>query len=379
MIRGGMHRYTQGTNRLVSGLLSRALKAWKASCGVLSDYAVWRPDVDHSVFAVDNRELPTTVRRRARLYHRVSCDGSLWSREVVEFEHASALIGHVDTSSDYEVFRKGYASRLERLLEQVDPSRHRLLAPSKGALRSLTGAVSVDPHVLEAIRVVPWSTASWECEAWENMPGRLRVFHYAGYHPYAKGTHDVLAVARRLPDVEFVVSGDAAHPVFANKPGNVHVLPVSSARLYRRALRSSDVLVCPTYADGWGVFLDGLGGGRPIVCYDSYDKTEAVQDGVSGVVVALPKPLSFCDSLVTGCYRNWQEYCTLVLRSQDDARVSQIAGALGRYSESPGLLEAHARGSRALYRLLHLPAKRMKTINGIYRELLEWGVYGREP
>jgi hypothetical protein len=363
-----MHRYKRGLSRKVAGLALRARIMGKQIRGLFTGYPVYRPWVDHSVYAIDNARLGSTLRSRANIVHQVSIGGSLASRAVVEFEHAFALLGHLDERTDYVAFREHLPQAAKRLRAMLDLSRHRLVAASHGARRSLLDLDVFSEVELGLIPVVRWATIAHSRSPHAERR-QLEVFHFGGQHPIAKGTHDVLEVARLLPDVRFHLSVELSHPAVANSPSNVDLHPFWSRSQYLRALRCSDVMLSPLYSDGWGVYLDALAFGLPIVCYDTYDKREAVEHGQTGFVISAPKELSFYDSFLSGRYQCWSQYQEHVLTGRDSNRVARLADALVIYASQPGLLAEHSMGAMTRRAAKHDPKSRLSMLRAIYDEL----------
>jgi glycosyltransferase involved in cell wall biosynthesis len=366
-------RYSRGFAKKAKAIRATAEWRWKLLKGRLGSYPVYRPPVDHSVYEVDNRLLGSTDQRSATLTHQVSWVREVPGRCLVEFEHPFALVGHVDERTDYVRFRDELRARVERFCRWFDPCRHRLLATSAGAAaraRSLFLEHSC-PVPEQAIEVLHWGA-----QAVPHCPDRtrraLRVFHYGGAYPWAKGTGDLLAVARLLPHVHFFVSADPGHALFCGQslPANVELTPFTSKRDYVRMMGQSDVVMCPTYSDGWGVFIDALARGMPVIAYGSYDKAEAVIDGRTGFVVPLPAKLSLYDGFMAGQFRNWAEYNAFVASSESSELRSALGEAVNRYETDRALLLAHAEAAAELFRQRHDGLARVKRIREIYRAML---------
>jgi glycosyltransferase involved in cell wall biosynthesis len=345
--------------------------------GAVSGYPVYRPPVDHTVSVAENRHLPTTFAPLARIVHRTglpyprpTCpEGAL-----IEFEHGFGLINLPLPGDDYLAFVDDQPKRLHSFLDWYDPERHRLVGTSREAVASALGLFLRHDLTLaeRGIEQLYWSTPKTRYQI-DPPCARLEVFHYGGMYPYAKGTHDVIAVARRCRTVQFNVSVDASHPLLSRRaalPANLRLLPMESRRLYDEALQRSHLCLCPLYADGWGTPLEALGAALPLVIYDSYDKSETVIPGETGELITLEKSLSLYDGFYQGNYRNWEGFNRFIADSSSALRVERLADAVMRYDDDRQRLVAHSRAAGLLHDRHHAAGPRLRRLRQIYRELL---------
>jgi glycosyltransferase involved in cell wall biosynthesis len=368
-------KYRTGWDRRLHAASLLARQYAKQTQGALRQWPVYRPPIDHAVYDFDNEALPSTYPSRARIVHRMSWSGVLDRPAVIEFEHPFALVGHLDARTSYRDFARDLPSRLGTFIESFDPQKHRLLGTSQLA-------VSAAHELLQAFGLNVASD-SIEVLRWGGLPrlpavrtprARLRVFHYGGAFPFAKGTHDVIAVAARLPHVEFEICVNLAHPLAqATRLRNVHFHPLESKAAYDAAIDRSHVLLNPLYADGWGAILDALARSMPLVTYDSYDKAEAVRHGTSGVLVHLPPHLSFYASVLAGEYDTWDDYNAYVAAHRDPVRVDALAAAIEAYEADIDLLRFHSREAACLYREQHDGPARIARLRTIYNEIAGFG------
>lgn len=367
-----MIKYATGFRRIVRSKLFWGSFFLKSTWGALRNYPVFRVPHDHSVYAADNQRLPTTTFKRARLVHRVSCWEKQEKPAVIEFEHPFMLIGGVGEGLDYDKLRATMADKFRELVGWLDPQRYRLVATStmagERAVATLARYGMAAPDGI--VRVLPWSSEVRRRSV-PPMRGVLNVFHYGGLYPASKGTLDVLRVAALLPQVLFHVSVALDHPMLPKRlPANVKLFPLYSRRDYYSALRRSHVVLHPIYGDGWGIIIDALAHAMPVVLYDSYDKAEGIEDGVSGRVVSLPSSLSFYDNFLHGKFRTVSEFEQLIADSYDESRISRLAQALNQYAESEDLLRNHSTAAVARVVAKHEPDRRAKQLRALYDELL---------
>lgn len=114
----------------------------------------------------------------------------------------------------------------------------------------------------------------------------LRVL-FAGSLCLMKGFHVFVEVAREFgPSAEFRAAGGVqVRPEYLSRASNfVRCLGHLSARRMREEMARADVLVFPTFSDGFGlVQLEAMAAGLPVIATGACG--EAVRDGVEGFVV----------------------------------------------------------------------------------------------
>ena len=367
-----MIRYSKGITKKLKGRMAQCRFIAKSRYGKLTRYPVYRPDIDHSLYEVDNRLLGSTTRDKALIIHQMSWQKPISKPALVEFEHGLALINPPDRFSDFVQYRESIPKRIEAFFSWFIPGVHRLCGSSSGAMESF----------LALARQHGKDVPLWACETlkWSHIKSRsiirpprnrLRVFHYGGWYPFAKGTHDILALAKLFPSVDFEISVDLEQPcVKSVRCDNVHLYPAHSRRLYNAAMKRSHILLHPIYSDGWGVGLEALSLAMPMIVYDSYDKSEIVINEKTGYLISVPKQLSYLDSFYTGPYQNWDEYNTYVADHDNSQQVELLAEALEKYCRQPEMLLEHSREASIFFDLHHNPAARVRRIREIYAEIL---------
>ncbi|MFH1130703.1 MAG: glycosyltransferase [Pseudomonadota bacterium] len=373
-----MVRYSRGTKKLfLSSKRTVALRS-KMLLGAIRHYPVFRPLVDHSVYREDNRRLGCTFRKRAKIIHSISWPARIPNNippgALIEFEHPFALVGHLDEQTDYVSFRQNLHSLLQNFLAWFHHGQHRLIGCTNGAVRSLLALFhdSYSQYLSESVELLRWGIPKYRHRI-TPPKNKLNVFHYGGPYPYAKGTHDVLAAARRLLSVDFHVVADLTHPLFRTPPPvNVRLYPFENKRQYDLALFQSHLLIYPIYADGWGVILDALSAALPIIIYDSYDKDEAVIHDKTGMLVRLPKQLSFYDDFARGEYRNWTEYNTMIADCFSQERANTLASFVENYARDKNMLIEHSWQTSLLHDRHHDPRRRIHRIHQIYENIIRY-------
>lgn len=367
-----MLRYSSGLRKRVICQRERLRFASKRMWAVLTRYPVFRPRVDHTVYESDNKYLGTTSGERAFMEHRVSCTHPISKPALIEFEHGFALFGHLDEKTDYVRFRQSLPKKLRVFFGWFNPEIHRLCATSfkaRDMFRSMCRDHGYDlPE--SACEVLRWGFPKRRSVV-RPPSGKLRVFHYGGFHPFSKGTGDVFALAKLFPSVSFEVSVDLNHPfVRKNVPPNVNLYPVESKARYNAAMKKCHILVYPVYGDGWGVGLECMSLAMPIIVYNSYDKSEMVSDNSTGYVVRIPEHLSFYDGFMESPCRNWTEFGEYISADDNSDRVALLASALENYCRSTRTLMEHSRAAAVRLEKYHDPLIRIRRIKEIYAEIL---------
>lgn len=368
-----MQKYHSPWSRRLRAAASLLHQHGRATVGVLRGWPVYRPPIDHSLYAFDNAHLPTTYPQRARLVHRVSWWTEIAQPALIEFEHALALVGHVDLNDDYVEFKRSLPGRLARFFDWFSSGQHRLLGATSEAVQSAHTLAARYGHAIpsDRIEVLRWGGQLLR-PCLPDVTGPLRVFHFGGKYPAFKGSHDVLAVARRLPRVSFHVVIDLEHPFAeALRLPNVTLHSVDNKRTYDQTLSLCHVLLHPIYGDGWGVILDALSQAMPMVIYDTFDKREALQPDETGSLVPVPARLSFYDGFMNNDYANFHEYNAFVVQHADPSRVDAMVSALSAYDADRQRLRAHSLATGRFYLARHDGRQRVARIRAIYDEMLQ--------
>ncbi len=105
-----------------------------------------------------------------------------------------------------------------------------------------------------------------------------------------KGTLDVLAAARALPDVDFVLVGDVLEDVrdaISRAPANVVALGHSTREQVLDDLAAGDLFVFPSHREGFpNAVLEAMAVGLPVVSTRVGAVTDMIEDGCGGYLVA---------------------------------------------------------------------------------------------
>jgi glycosyltransferase involved in cell wall biosynthesis len=110
---------------------------------------------------------------------------------------------------------------------------------------------------------------------------------YVGEISHRKGIPVLLRAARRLPDLQFVLTGSVVTPsLLRGLPPNARWMgPLPHADV-AALMREADVFVLPSLEDSYGlVVAEAMASGLPVVLSDHVGASETIERGVTGFVV----------------------------------------------------------------------------------------------
>ena len=84
--------------------------------GKITNYPVFRPPIDHSLYEADNRLLGSTTRSNAKIIHQMSWSSPILKPVLVEFEHGLALIKPPHQNSDFVQYRQDISYKINSFL-----------------------------------------------------------------------------------------------------------------------------------------------------------------------------------------------------------------------------------------------------------------------
>ncbi len=123
--------------------------------------------------------------------------------------------------------------------------------------------------------------------------GRPVEVLFVGWLLEAKGVRELLAAARELPDVRFTLVGHQ-EPHFTAEirdellafGDRLRALPARSHEEVFQLYREADVFVLPTWREGFpNVVIEAMAAGLPVVSTPVGAIPEAIEDGISGLLV----------------------------------------------------------------------------------------------
>ncbi len=121
---------------------------------------------------------------------------------------------------------------------------------------------------------------------------RIKVL-YAGWITVVKGCREILAVARQLPEVEFILLGPVKadmEPHLQSLPANVTLGGEVSPNMVLQQMSASELFLFPTsHAEGFpNVVLETMAVGLPVVATRVGAIPEMIEQGKGGLLVSRP-------------------------------------------------------------------------------------------
>ncbi len=136
----------------------------------------------------------------------------------------------------------------------------------------------------EKIRVIPTGIAGLT-PLRKRKRGRQRTVLYAGLLNRRKGVGLVLAIARRLPDVRFLIAGDGPDRARLERAAPANVTFLGWRRDLPELLRTSDLLLFPSRAEGLpGIVMEAMYYGTPVVSTHIPCTTDLITHGEHGLL-----------------------------------------------------------------------------------------------
>ena len=131
---------------------------------------------------------------------------------------------------------------------------------------------------------------------------RIRVI-YAGWIKVAKGCQEILAVARQLSEVEFILLGPVKADMkrhLQSHPANVIVGGDVTRNIVLQQMIASDLFLFPSYHEGFpNAVLEAMAVGLPVVATRVGGIPEMIEDGKGGLLVSSPDTHKLTSALQT--------------------------------------------------------------------------------
>ena len=174
------------------------------------------------------------------------------------------------------------------------------------------------------IAVIPYGVdlAAFTPTAYPRSDPPVRCL-FVGQLSHRKGIPVLLRAARRLPDIEFLLTGPLVSPgVLRGLPPNVRRLGPIPHGAISTIMRESDIFLLPSIEDSYGlVVVEAMASGLPAIVTDHVGASEVIASGVNGLVV----PAGDDEALVTA-----------LRRLSDDGDLRSQMGRAARDSVSAG-------------------------------------------
>jgi phosphatidylinositol alpha-1,6-mannosyltransferase len=314
---GGIPAY----NRLVCRVLNEIGGAEKVHVLIATDKA---SDIEGASNKLPNLKLQAFDQNRAALTWR-------FAKLALTHKVDLVLIGHVNYAPlglmlkrfqpqlRYGVMLYGIEAwqQLPRLKRHALQNADFMISISDYTKQRAVQANSLDadriyllPNALEWTKGEPETRAARSTSAFgTQLLSVCRLEQTEQYKGVDKVIEALPAVARRVPDIRYVVVGGGTdlprHQALAEKLGvaeRVHFSGVLGDEALRACYRNCDVFVMPSAGEGFGfVFLEAMKYGKPIVAANSGGAPEVVQDGVTGKLVEYGDKEQLAQALIDLC------------------------------------------------------------------------------
>lgn len=213
-----------------------------------------------------------------------------------------------------------YKNKIYRKIIQTSINRANHIATYSDALKQSLISLGTDP---DKITVIPQGVDTSKfhpmdknnCRKQFNLPEDKLICLYAGrLHPM-KGIFELVKVAEKYPNVNFIFAGQGTVPPHTN---NCRFLGNIDPTTMPKIMNCADFFVLPTHSEGLGlVLLESLACGIPVIASNVGGCPEVVEDRRSGILIQ-PKSV---ESLSNGI----EEIIT-------DDQFRRFAGKYGRES-----------------------------------------------
>jgi L-malate glycosyltransferase len=228
----------------------------------------------------------------------------LWAGFVTKAMSSAKLIW---SRRDMGILRTGKHHTAYRLMASAPD---RVFAVSEEVRRHCIDVDGIKPSRVQTIYngldLADWSSASsaakHEGEAIVTTVGNIR--RVKGHDVFIRAAS---SVAAQFPDVTFSIAGDVLEPdYFAELQALVRDLNLSERFHFpggvtnlRKHLSAADIFVLPSRSEGFSnAIVEAMAASLPVVATNVGGNAEAVQDGVSGVIVSPEDPDALAAAIV---------------------------------------------------------------------------------
>lgn len=258
-------------------------------------------------------------------------------------------LGGLDGSS-HEFVPERVTRRVEREITLADM----VLVPSRFVADQLLASGLPSKR----IAVIPYGVEVESFSPPADRPAGARVrCLFVGQVSHRKGIPVLLRAASHLPDVEFILTGPVVAPDLLRRlPQNVRSMAPLPHSEVAALMREVDIFVLPSLEDSYGlVVAEAMASGLPVVVTDHVGASEAIEPGITGLVVPAGDDAALAGalrrlvddaSLRTRLGRNarervlaghsWAQYGSDVIAAIDQALESRIAGSTWEARETAG-------------------------------------------
>lgn len=236
-------------------------------------------------------------------------------------------------------------------------------------------SIVIYPPAIEKIDCLP-----------KRFAGNLKLLFPGTF--YIKGGKETVAAYQQLRknyqnvSLTVLTSTHMLRPEDVERMEQIPGLTLLDAKLSEQEMvhvyQSHDILVLPTYREGFGlVLIEGLAYGMPLIITDQYATKETVIEGKNGFIFP-DHPLKDYDPQsyrLLGKYYNPSDFYRDLFRFQREGKLKPIerflAESVEKFLKNPALLEEFSRNSLQLYQSRFDADKVSAQIESVFLESLK--------
>lgn len=270
----------------------------------------------------------------------------------------------------------------------------RLIFMSKTALKGFLNSIKISEEESRAIQkkcilCYPLIKNPTEKIVIRKTPkiGNIKFLYIGTF--YIKGGLETIRVFSRLkikyPNISLtIVTGlDMIYPedirFMKNTPGiNILEANFTEKELFENLYNTHDILIYPTYRDGFGlVLIEVMAAGLPVIGTDQYATSEMIINERNGILIK-DHPLKDYDSetfVINGKYRQPKDFYDKFFELQKTGGFKKLETSLYKSMERiilhPELIEHYSKGALSLYNEKFNYKKISEKIEKIFSESIE--------
>jgi len=331
---------------------------------------VWKNFSDHVVYKEYFLTPPVnyTSKNRASLWHINGCLPRLDSvnrKFIIDVEHPIMLSGD---SRNYRTMIKN-----KEEIKTVLSSDYckKILPFSEEAKNELLYYLGLEKNVINKIEVLYPSITRKTIRVKKVSEKDAIIFLHVGNKFYGKGTGELIEAIKILEKkyknkfICHIVCNDLRN-VDYNGNSIIWHKNISYIKLYD-LYKKSHIFVLPLLQDSFGVYLECLAFGLPMISTGIYDKKEIISDKYNGILINAPYSL-YDHNYIFKKWNNWDEFCDYVKTHLSYEFVEEIYMKMKFCIENTEEIERMSKNMFAVLDRRFLTKLKNEKLRRIYRE-----------